>query len=1483
MAPGRRYSVGVRAGVGLGGSVPGHGARRVTETLPEVAVVNRRSVPTLSRRLFIALATLSGVVPAITVPLGAAAAGGPTIETIAGSLGLGFSGDGGPATAAQISIAVSGGGVAGHSWGTNGIAVAPDGGFYFADSGRVRKVANDGTITTIAGTGTAGFSGDGGPAVLAKLARPADVATDNDGNLYIADQINGRIRKVHLGMSTPPEQIGTITTVAGGGTSDLDDVPATQAKFIPRGVAVKGNGDIYLSTRNAVKKIDRATGLITTVAGGPDPRQVGGPASDGLPARIAGTYFPADLAFDAAGQLYIGEGHRVRRVNADGIITTVAGSGSLGSDGDGGPAVQAKVVAAGIAVAGSTLYIADAYNSRVRRVDLQSGIITTAAGTGTAGFSGDGTPATGAMVSRPGGVATVGSDVYITDAGNNVIRKLIASPTPRSADLSLTLTSTPEEPNSSDITYIAQITNRGPDAAQDVRLSVVFPEKSSHTSFELSQGRCSFADPVYNCELATLGRELSASVRITASAAKGTVTAALTSATPDPVTGNNRAELSNVPPGTPPSITTVSPGQGPVDGGTAVKLIGAGFVPGDTKVSFGSFSSEQVAVMSSVELTAVTPPQHRGTVPLTVTTSFGSAVTSFSYESGGWINTGRLDGCLNPENPLNPDACKGRYGHSATLLDGPKCRSDAPPAYCGSVLVAGGTSSLYPAFTGDRTSPYSSSLLFDPVAGTWAPTRGRMIERPRFAHAATLLDGPECQVNSGAPSYCGWVLVTGGRGQTGAETAEGSDSRCPGCPVYACLPGLTCQTAAPAELYDPETGVWSRTTPLPDARFFHTATLLDGPDCRNAARPAYCGRVLVTGGALGGVGEARASTFLYDPATGAWESQPPMSTARISHTATLLANGDVLVAGGATDTDEVNVATDLVPLQSTEIYRPSSPGWRAGPDMSTPRWQHSATPLDSHACGRMCGKVLVAGSAVGKTEDQTFSSAAELFDPAGDGGKGAWKPLPLMRIARGGHTATSLSDGTVLVTGLGYTFETHVDTYRNSATAEIFDPKANSGRGRWSVATEMSDARGNQTATLLDGPACRRASAPNYCGRVLVAGGAGAGDADAPPALASAEIYAPAPDIRSVRAATGPTEGGGEVVVTGDHFGDVQEVRFGDTPAAALTVTSPTSLSVTAPAHPKGPVDVTVVTVGGSSQTVTANPAARYTFVGLPDAIKGLRADPVSTTEIELRFLAPDDGTGLAPANSYVVKQSTAPITSETFADATTVCEPPRCAFTPTEVGQELTLRVGDLLAGSEYHYAMRPVGADGRLGEMSDSVEVRTFGTAAEAAGAQRRAAIDCLADVAPAPGQLRFPAGYSLVGLPSTTVVSAQSPLYGWMDQGAGRSYVSRSPADGTVAGHGYWAWFACPTLVTLPAAGSSSVSLPLAEYHASMVGNPSGTSTATVTGHDFAARWDPSANGGVGGYSVSGYREPQELAVGEGLWTFSYQRTDIRIASR
>jgi len=125
---------------------------------------------------------------------------------------------------------------------------------------------------------------------------------------------------------------------------------------------------------------------------------------------------------------------------------------------------------------------------------------------------------------------------------------------------------------------------------------------------------------------------------------------------------------------------------------------------------------------------------------------------------------------------------------------------------------------------------------------------------------------------------------------------------------------------------------------------------------------------------------------------------------------------------------------------------------------------------------------------------------------------------------------------------------------------------------------------------------------------------------------------------------------------------------------------------------------------------------------------------------------------------------------------------------------------------------------------------------------------------------------------------VVGAQSLLYTWNDKNQG-SYSSQTPDQAVQSGIGYWAYFSCPIAVSI-GLGTSSASFPLGAYHASMVGNPSGTSSATVTGHDFAARWDRSLNGGSGGYQISAYQQPQSLAVGEGTWVFSYAPTTVAI---
>ncbi|MGH8896178.1 MAG: NHL repeat-containing protein [Egibacteraceae bacterium] len=306
------------------------------------------------------------------------------------------------------------------------LAVAADGTLYIAERGndRVRKVDPSGTITTVAGTGVQGFSGDGGPATAANLYYPYGVTVDTDGTLYIAEWGNNRVRKVNSS--------GTITTVAGTGTQGFsgDSGPATAANLSgPDGVAIAADGNLYITEvileedNHRVRKVDHS-GTIITVAG----TGIRGFSGDGGPATAANLFSPIGVAVTTDGALYIADADncRVRKVDYSGTIITVAGTGTCGFSGDGGPATAANLDnPADIAVtADGTLYIADSSNHRVRKVDL-SGTITTVAGTGTQGFSGDRGPATAANLSGPDGVAIAADGtLYIADSSNHRVRKV---------------------------------------------------------------------------------------------------------------------------------------------------------------------------------------------------------------------------------------------------------------------------------------------------------------------------------------------------------------------------------------------------------------------------------------------------------------------------------------------------------------------------------------------------------------------------------------------------------------------------------------------------------------------------------------------------------------------------------------------------------------------------------------------------------------------------------------------------------------------------------------------------------------------------------------------------------------------------------------------------------------------------------------------------------------------------------------------------
>lgn len=353
--------------------------------------------------------------------LAAAIASGQTISTFAGNGTAGYSGDGGPAPQAEINRVV-------------GLAVDAAGNIYLADQNNnvVRKVDTNGVITTFAGTGTAGYSGDGGPAAHAELNGPLGVCVAPSGDIYVNDEGNLRVREISIS--------GTITTVAGNGSnvSSGDGGQATEAGFvIPIRCAVDASGNLFIVDQGAfnIRKVD-VSGIITTYAG----TGTQGFSGDEGPATKAEMNNPTWVTADAAGNLYVTDqfNYRIRLIDAStGTITTVAGNGDNAFAGDGGPATSASLgYPGGTAVdPNGALFIVDGSNNRIRVVS--AGVITTVAGTGTAGYAGDGSAPLLAELDSPfpitldyAGNLYVGDGVYPNDVTNNRVREItgVAAP-----------------------------------------------------------------------------------------------------------------------------------------------------------------------------------------------------------------------------------------------------------------------------------------------------------------------------------------------------------------------------------------------------------------------------------------------------------------------------------------------------------------------------------------------------------------------------------------------------------------------------------------------------------------------------------------------------------------------------------------------------------------------------------------------------------------------------------------------------------------------------------------------------------------------------------------------------------------------------------------------------------------------------------------------------------------------------------------------
>jgi hypothetical protein len=339
------------------------------------------------------------------------------IYTSAGNGMYGYSGDGGPATAAEMDQ-------------PGDTKFDASGDYYFGDTYNavIRKVDHTtGNVTTYVGRGGFGYSGDGGQATNAQLDIVSGLAVDNVGNLYIADRDNDAVRMVN-------KSTGIITTIAGNGVPGYtgDGGPATASQIDgPRGVALDGSGNIYFTdaANNAVREIKASNGYIYTIAG------VGfaGFTGDGGPATSAELSTPYGIAVNAAGEIFIADqsNNRIRKINTSGIISTVAGNGTAGFAGDGGQATAAGLngpAMVTVALSGD-MFISDTYNNRIRLVTAANGNISTLAGTGSPGYTGDGGLATAAQIYEPLGsdINPVTGYLYYSDWGASAVRYITIS------------------------------------------------------------------------------------------------------------------------------------------------------------------------------------------------------------------------------------------------------------------------------------------------------------------------------------------------------------------------------------------------------------------------------------------------------------------------------------------------------------------------------------------------------------------------------------------------------------------------------------------------------------------------------------------------------------------------------------------------------------------------------------------------------------------------------------------------------------------------------------------------------------------------------------------------------------------------------------------------------------------------------------------------------------------------------------------------
>ncbi len=1169
--------------------------------------------------------------------------------------------------------------------GPKGLSFDTFGNLYIGDLTRVLRV--DGVthaITTVAGNGTTGFSGDGGPATSALLNLAWAALADPAGNVYIADGNNNRIRKVDAGTHF-------INTIAGGGTGG-DGGPATSALlsfFVPpTGIAFDGGGNLFIAEVESarVRRVDGGSKTITTVAG------LGFPVFSvpSGPAASSGLAGPLDVAFDPAGNLYIIDNGAVLKVNASthaisplalpatvqcpetlvadasgflfvadgcteivfrvdpstGAASPYAGNGTPGYGGDGGPATSAslRINFGGLALdSAGSLYIADDGNNVVRKVDATQHFISTVAGNFALGFgySGDGGPATSAALGSPYSVALDSfGNLFIAD-GNGVIRRVSAS-----NGIITTV--------SGNFNALTSLSGDGGDAL----LAAMAP---AYLAFDSSGGLyfSDFGSRVRQVQLAP-----SASPAPTSLAFPPTAVGAMSAAQPVTFTnaGNGAMTISNVTASGDFTQTNNCPGMLAPGANCTISVIsapaGVGVRAGSLTIMDNAGSGSQVislagtgAVVASLTF-QVQPSNAVAGQPITpavqvlvsdasnVPIANVSVTLLFATNPGGATLAGAMAASNLSGIATFPGLSVSNLGLGYTLVA-------TAPSFVGTTSsafnVVSATGALFWVVQPSNVTagqPFMPALQVLALDATGAALAGATVTlsagtNPCPGSVGMGMNNPMGITGANGLAVFSGVLIdhAGGLGFTAVATT----------------PGVPPATSNPFNVIG-----FCTTGSMTSTRYAHTMTVLPN------------GKVLVAGGDDNATGFAIASAELYDPATGTFTATESMKQARDSHTATLLPNGKVLIAGGYDATGS--------PLFSAELYDPAAGTFTLTGMMTVDRAEQTATLLPN-------GKVLIAA---GASFTAPIAANAELYDPSS--GTFTASAGTMVDGNRSGHRAVLLLDGTVLIAG-GF------GTNGYTSSAEIYNP----GSDSFTATGSMTANRYYPTATLLSSgqvlidsghngtnvnltadvynPGLRTftqagtTTASHYGGvagllpkgKVLIAGGGGGGvrnpladifDPDKgiflPTAsMKDARVFAAAAQLNNGQLlVSGGADGPGNITATAEYYVTSLEASTVSLPdgvvsqpySAAINGSGGTgnvTLSVSSGALPNG-----LSLVNGQNPTISGTPTAAGLFTFSLTATDPGPPVETDTASFSIRIWSPAAGPG---ANlNFVVQPTTA-------------------------------------------------------------------------------------------------------------------------------------------------------------------------------------------------------------------------------------------------